>query len=513
MRKAEHALLWLSLFSMIVPPPGLSWETKPWNACNSVTPETSAQICWQNNLGEGCNQARSDHKRVLVDVYTNRCGWCTLLERSTYVDPVLVQFLKKEFICVKVTGDSGQQGRHLARTYGIKGFPCIVVLEPNGREVGKFYGYRNPQNFVFELKRIMGVTPTDSGCAPGTLQQGPAGSLRTAEQTPAAPVRRAEPLSDDQRGPNNLELAKKLVSEAQSYLRQGASVDRLSELNESEGLVVKSGPERAAVPGQSVSAAINQGRDRRLYGQVSVTRYGHSDGTPARLDRDVLISPPFILGLQTLFTNPANESVFRRDLTAAEEQAAKGVTNSGLVVEAADRLAFNCAYQGKLSEAERFYKRAIEALETAPRLTKRTIEAPETTTNFCHCWRLNACMHNLAVVYGMEGKFAEAERFCSQVLAERAGDTSDRSLADNLYLSAWRISDLAMLSEGEHDYVRAERLYKKSLAILEALVGPDNRCSSWQLRYLATFYEKQGRHVEVEELHQRLLATTRDKVR
>ena len=481
--------MWMSLCLMMTASPTLAREGQPANACNLAMPATLTQICWQNDLAASYDQARMNHKHILVDVYTDWCGWCKRLDRDTYSDPGVVQRLSNEFICVKVNAEDAKQGRQFARTHGVNGFPCIMVLDPDGKVIGQFYGYRRPQDFLSEVNKIVDVTKTQSQCKPSPLQRGHVCSARALEQAQAMQMRRAEPLSNNEQGPNNFVLATKLVSEAVSYLHLQAPAEGLPSSDHCADQVVENTSKLGAGSEQSVTTAQAQRPGTRLYGRITAEKV--SARKPAWLDVDALISGPYITSLPNAPMDPAEEPVYRCKLAEAEERAAKDPNSSRLVAEAANRLAYLCAVQGQLSEAERLYKRALEVHD----VPERTCDSAK---------RLNTYLHNLAVVYCMEGKFAEGEWFCSHVLAERTGD-NDPCAVDSLWNSAWCIGDLAMLYHGEQDYPRAEKLYKNSLAIFEALVGSDSDYPDRHLKKLALLYEEQGRYREAEELHLRRL--------
>jgi len=49
----------------------------------------------------GYTLAKKWNKILLVDVYTEWCGWCKVMDRETYADKSVIALLNKDFICVK----------------------------------------------------------------------------------------------------------------------------------------------------------------------------------------------------------------------------------------------------------------------------------------------------------------------------------------------------------------------------------------------------------------------------
>jgi tetratricopeptide (TPR) repeat protein len=68
------------------------------------------------------------------------------------------------------------------------------------------------------------------------------------------------------------------------------------------------------------------------------------------------------------------------------------------------------------------------------------------------------------------------------------------------------LNNLALLYEVQGRYAEAESLYKRSLGIREKALGPDHPDVGASLNNLARLYRDQGRHPEAEPLYKRSLA-------
>ena len=121
-------------------------------ASEEVNGGAASQLVWQENLTDGLASARKKGKLVLVDLFTDWCGWCKKLDRETYTDPSVVEFVNSHFVCVKLNGEDKGAGQSFAKENKVRGYPCIIVLETDGKVRATHYGYRNPSDFLELIK-------------------------------------------------------------------------------------------------------------------------------------------------------------------------------------------------------------------------------------------------------------------------------------------------------------------------------------------------------------------------
>ncbi len=117
----------------------------------SVASSRSA-VAWERDLAVALSRADSEGKVVMVDFYTDWCGWCRKLDETTYADPA-VQSTLGRLVAVKLDAERG--GRAEAARYGVEGFPTVLFLNAKGLEVARIPGYLPPGEFLEELKDIL----------------------------------------------------------------------------------------------------------------------------------------------------------------------------------------------------------------------------------------------------------------------------------------------------------------------------------------------------------------------
>ena len=97
-------------------------------------------------------KAKAEQKVVFLDFATDWCGWCKKLDKDTF-SQASVAAAMKGFVAVHVDAEKGE-GVGLAKRYGARGFPTLVVVDAAGEEIDRIVGYLAPEPFVKEIGRI-----------------------------------------------------------------------------------------------------------------------------------------------------------------------------------------------------------------------------------------------------------------------------------------------------------------------------------------------------------------------
>lgn len=97
-------------------------------------------INWHRDLRKAMEIAKAEDKIVVVDVYTDWCGWCKKMDRTIYADPAVVA-LSRQQIFVKVNAEDRGQGQHFAQQMRVKGYPTTIILNGYGKVLNIAQGY------------------------------------------------------------------------------------------------------------------------------------------------------------------------------------------------------------------------------------------------------------------------------------------------------------------------------------------------------------------------------------
>jgi thiol:disulfide interchange protein len=118
----------------------------------SVSNHETVTVDWEDDLPSALERARSEGKPVLINFYADWCVWCKRLESTTFRDAKVATMLRDRVIPLSLNVEGN--GRKLSNEYRVDGLPTILVLDPDGREIGRIPGYAPPRGF---LERVDGL--------------------------------------------------------------------------------------------------------------------------------------------------------------------------------------------------------------------------------------------------------------------------------------------------------------------------------------------------------------------
>ncbi len=121
------------------------------------------KLKWLTDATKAQAQAKAEKKLVFLDFTgSDWCGWCIKLDKEVFSKPEFAEYARKNLVLVEVDfprrkrlSDAQQKANDdLARKYKIEGYPTIIVLNGEGRQVGELgYVHGGPKAFIAELDK------------------------------------------------------------------------------------------------------------------------------------------------------------------------------------------------------------------------------------------------------------------------------------------------------------------------------------------------------------------------
>ncbi len=114
---------------------------------------------WQTDYKAALEQAAKENKPVLLDFTgSDWCGWCIKMVKDTFSQPDFKSFAKKNLILVELdfpnnkpqSAEVKKQNEALQAKYGVEGFPTLILLNSQGKEIARNAGYLpgGPKAFI-----------------------------------------------------------------------------------------------------------------------------------------------------------------------------------------------------------------------------------------------------------------------------------------------------------------------------------------------------------------------------
>ena len=120
----------------------------------ALGPRALAGVNWESDYNTALEKAKREKKLVMVDVYTDWCGWCKKLDRDTYANKDVEARLTNDFITLKINPEKSLKNAKLAKQFGTRGYPHIVFLDAEGKKVSEIGGYQPAAAFLKRLDQI-----------------------------------------------------------------------------------------------------------------------------------------------------------------------------------------------------------------------------------------------------------------------------------------------------------------------------------------------------------------------
>ncbi|AFD06779.1 thioredoxin family protein [Solitalea canadensis] len=131
------------------------------NFCYS---QSNDEIRWLN-IEQAEILMKKTPKKLLIDVYTDWCGWCKTMDKKTYANPNVVSIINKNYYAVKLNAENKDAITFMGTTYNYRpeyrcneiavallggqlSYPHTVFLDEKLQSLTKVPGFVNPDEFI-----------------------------------------------------------------------------------------------------------------------------------------------------------------------------------------------------------------------------------------------------------------------------------------------------------------------------------------------------------------------------
>ncbi|MFH1005648.1 MAG: DUF255 domain-containing protein [Bacteroidota bacterium] len=62
------------------------------------------KIKWMT-FQQAIEKSKKKKKKIFIDVYTNWCGWCKVMDKNTFTNPVIIKYMNEKYYAVKLNAE------------------------------------------------------------------------------------------------------------------------------------------------------------------------------------------------------------------------------------------------------------------------------------------------------------------------------------------------------------------------------------------------------------------------
>ncbi|MEZ4855669.1 MAG: thioredoxin family protein [Gelidibacter sp.] len=126
-------------------------------------------------LDEAIALQKKQPKKIMMDIHTNWCGPCKMLDKNTFHNPDVVAYVNKNFYAVKFNAEGNETVNFDGKTFTnpnykpelanrrnsvhqltsylkVSAYPTIAFFDEKGALISPVVGYKNPQQLELYLK-------------------------------------------------------------------------------------------------------------------------------------------------------------------------------------------------------------------------------------------------------------------------------------------------------------------------------------------------------------------------
>lgn len=111
---------------------------------------SSDTIKWYS-YEEGIAKGKTEQKKIFIFFYTDWCGYCTKMKKTTLKETSVVTCLDENFISIMVNTDKQKK---VGADFGVRGLPTSWFMSEDGEKITNLPGYIPADRFLKVLKFI-----------------------------------------------------------------------------------------------------------------------------------------------------------------------------------------------------------------------------------------------------------------------------------------------------------------------------------------------------------------------
>ena len=136
---------------------------------------SAQEIKWMT-MDEALTAQEEEPRKIFMDVYTDWCGPCKLLDKKTFANKEVAQFINENYYAVKFNAEGTEEINYLGNIYTnpnhnperkgrnsqhefaqalkVRGYPSMVFFDEKGDFIQPITGYHTPKRLEIYVKMV-----------------------------------------------------------------------------------------------------------------------------------------------------------------------------------------------------------------------------------------------------------------------------------------------------------------------------------------------------------------------
>jgi thioredoxin 1 len=100
-------------------------------------------------------EAAKTGKLIFIDAYTDWCGPCKIMAKTSFKDPKVAELFNANFINLKIEMEKDPDGREVAMKYSVKAYPTLLIIDSDGNLVKQTLGLQSAERLLDFGKSVL----------------------------------------------------------------------------------------------------------------------------------------------------------------------------------------------------------------------------------------------------------------------------------------------------------------------------------------------------------------------
>jgi len=131
-----------------------------------------SSIKWMT-IEEALSASEKYPKKIIIDIYTDWCGWCKVMDKNTFGNPEVANYINENYYAVKLNAEKQRSFTYKGNVYNLEttngrsintfvlaisngniGYPTTAYLDESQNVLTLLSGYQKPEQLLPILKYL-----------------------------------------------------------------------------------------------------------------------------------------------------------------------------------------------------------------------------------------------------------------------------------------------------------------------------------------------------------------------